>query len=212
MRKNSKGAIVSAAVSLFNSNGYDGTSIRDIAKEAKVNAANISYYFQGKRGLLEHCLTVFFEKYMLELEKGFATLDLGATECLKNIAANLWFYQCDHIHLTRFVLREMSIDSQVVREILSTYYAKERYIFNAVIEKGIETKEFSPNSIKYLMIQFKGLLSIPFLNTQYLTEVLHVFPHERYFIEGYLKEINQWIDGVVCMKPFNEKLVCKKTS
>lgn len=208
MRKNSKGAIVSAAVSLFNSNGYDGTSIRDIAKEAKVNAANISYYFRGKRGLLEHCLTVFFEKYMLELEKGFSTLELGATECLKNIAANLWLYQCDHIHLTRFVLREMSIDSQVVREILATYYAKERYIFNTVIEQGIESKEFSPNSIKYFMIQFKGLLSIPFLNTQYLTEVLHVFPHERYFIEGYLKEINQWIDGVVCMKSLDKKSVC----
>lgn len=208
MRKNSKGAIISAAVTLFNSNGYDGTSIRDIAKEAKVNAANISYYFQGKRGLLEHCLTVFFEKYMLELEKGFSTLELGATQCLKNIAANLWLYQCDHTHLTRFVLREMSIDSQVVREILATYYAKERYIFNTVIETGIKTKEFSPNSIKNVMIQFKGLLSIPFLNTQYLTEVLHVFPHERYFIEGYLKDIHQWIDGIVCLKPVTKKTVC----
>lgn len=214
MRKNSKESIVNAAVSLFNANGYDGTSIRDIAKEAKINAANISYYFRNKRGLLEHCLTVFFEGYMTELEKGFSALESGesATQTLKEIASNLWEYQCGHTQLTRFVLREMSIDSQIVREILTTYYTKERYIFKTVIENGIENNEFNPHSIQYLMIQFKGLLSIPFLNTQYLTEVLHVFPHERYFTDKYLQEIYQWIEGIVCMNPIKPNNVMLKTS
>lgn len=212
MKKNSKEAIITAAVSLFNANGYDGTSIRDIAREAKINAANISYYFRNKRGLLEYCLTVFFESYMEELEKGYAIIEFGATDCLKKIAENLWTYQCNHTQLTRFVLREMSIDSQVVREILSTYYAKERYIFKAVIEQGVETKEFSPHAFQYLMIQFKGLLSIPFLNTQYLTEVLHVFPHERYFTDKYLQEIYKWIEGIVCSKPEKQKECMLKTS
>jgi AcrR family transcriptional regulator len=200
LRKNSKESIVKAAVALFNANGYDGTSVRDIAKEANINAANISYYFRNKQGLLEYCLTVFFEGYLAELEKGFSALESGATECLRNIARNLWTFQCKNIQLTRFVLREMSIDSQIVREILTTYYAKERYIFKTVIEKGIETKEFSSHSFQYLMIQFKGLLSVPFLNTQYLTEVLHVFPHERYFTDKYLLEIYKWIEGIVCTK------------
>ena len=200
MKKNSKNAIVLAAVSLFNRKGYHGTSIRDIAQEAKVNTANIAYYFQNKQGLLEHCLTGFFEKYMFELEKGFSSLELGATptECFKNIAENLLNYQLNHMQLTRFVLREMSIDSQVVREILTTYYKKEWYIFESVIEKGMETKEFSPHSTEYLIIQFKGLLSIPFLSTHYLNKVLNVYPHERYFADKYLQEIYLWIDGVVC--------------
>jgi AcrR family transcriptional regulator len=200
MKKNSKEAIITAAVSLFNANGYDGTSIRDIAKEAKINAANISYYFRNKQGLLEYCLTAFFEGYMVELEAGYKSFEAGtgAVGCLRDIAKKVWFYQCNHIQLTRFVLREMSIDSQIVREILTTYYTKERYIFHSVIEKGIETKEFNPHSIQYLLIQFKGLLSVPFLNTQYLTEVLHVFPHERYFADKYLQEIYRWIDGIVC--------------
>ena len=203
MKKNSKDAIVSAAVSLFNRKGYHGTSVRDIAQEAKVNAANIAYYFENKQGLLEHCLTVFFEKYMIELENGFSLLELGATptECFKKIAENLLKYQFDHIQLTRFVLREMSIDSQVVREILTTYYKKEWYIFETVIEKGMETKEFPSHSTEYLMIQFKGLLSIPFLSTHYLTKVLNVYPHESYFADKYLQEIYRWIDGVVCQSP-----------
>lgn len=212
MKKNSKDAIVTAAVSLFNTKGYNGTSIRDIAQEAKVNAANIAYYFDNKQGLLEYCLTIFFEKYMFELERGFSTLDLGATKCLKNIAENLWKYQFDHNQLTRFVLREMSIDSQVVREILTTYYSKERYIFKTVIEKGIETKEFAPHSVQYLIIQFKGLLSMPFLSTQYLTEVLHVNPREHYFAEKYLQEIYQWIEGVICVPPHTPETRMLKTS
>ncbi|MGJ7920410.1 forespore capture DNA-binding protein RefZ [Neobacillus sp. LXY-4] len=212
MRKNSKEAIVTAAVSLFNANGFDGTSIRDIAKEAKINAANISYYFRNKQGLLEYCLTVFFENYMAELEKGFQSLEHGASQCLKEIAKKLWNYQCNHIQLTRFVLREMSIDSQIVREILTTYYTKERYIFHKVIEKGMDTKEFKATSIQYLIIQFKGLLSSPFLNTQYLTEVLHVFPHERYFADKYLQEINQWVDRIVCIDPAMQSSCMLKTS
>lgn len=212
MRKNSKESIVTAAVSLFNSNGYDGTSIRDIAREAKMNAANISYYFRNKQGLLEYCITAFFEGYMAELESGFSTLEEGATECLRNIAKKLWIYQCNHIQLTRFVLREMSIDSQIVREILTTYYSKEKYIFHTVVEKGMEMKEFNSHTIQYLLIQFKGLLSVPFLNMQYLTEVLHVFPHERYFADKYLQEIYRWIDGIVCENSGKQSNSLLKTS
>ncbi|WP_147532636.1 forespore capture DNA-binding protein RefZ [Bacillus marasmi] len=207
MRKNSRERIVNAAVALFNANGYDGTSIRDIAKKAEINAANISYYFRNKQGLLEYCLTAFFEGYMKELESGYSCLEKGATECLRDIARRLWDYQCNQIHLTRFVLREMSIDTQIVREILTTYYSKERFIFHTVIEKGIESKEFHPVPIQYLLIQFKGILSVPFLNTQYLTEVLHVFPHESYFADKYLQEINRWIDGIV-VTPLKQRNAC----
>ncbi|MBU8879742.1 forespore capture DNA-binding protein RefZ [Bacillus sp. FJAT-29790] len=198
MRKNSKDTIVSAAISLFNANGFNGTSIRDIAGKAKVNPANISYYFENKQGLLEHCFTFFFERYIEEIEKGFTSLDQGAAQCLKQIVGNIWYYQFENIHLTRLILREISIDSQVVRELMSTYLMKERFYFSKVFERGLKTKEFRPLTSDYIILQLKGLLSMPFLNTQYMTEVLHVPPHEPYFAEKYKKEIFKWVDGVLC--------------
>ena len=45
--------ILSTAERLFAENGFDGTSIRDIAKEAGVNIAMISYYFGSKEKMLE---------------------------------------------------------------------------------------------------------------------------------------------------------------
>ena len=46
-------AIINTAEKLFAVNGFDGTSVRDIAHEADVNVAMISYYFGSKEKLME---------------------------------------------------------------------------------------------------------------------------------------------------------------
>ncbi len=46
--------IVQVAEKLFAEYGFDGTSVRLIAKEAGINIAMISYYFGSKEKLLEH--------------------------------------------------------------------------------------------------------------------------------------------------------------
>ena len=197
MKKDSKEEIVKAAISLFNSNGYAGTSIRDIATAAQVNSATIAYHFENKLGLLEYCFTYFFEKYLQIIEEKFSLMDAGVKDCLKRFTADLLHYQCENIELTSFVYREMSMDSQVVREIMSTYALKEKYYFQKIFEKGFERKEFRPHSIAYLIIQYKGLLMMPFINAHYLREVLYIFPNERFFEQKYLKEINIWIENTL---------------
>jgi hypothetical protein len=202
VKKNSKEAIVEAAIILFNTNGFHGTSIRDIATKANVNVANIAYYFENKHGLLEYCLTTYFEQYLMKIEEALPLLEDHPANCLKKVAENILAFQCNNIQFTRFILREMSIDSQMVREIMSTYYVKEKYYFRKILEKGMQTKVFRSQSLPYMIIQFKGLLTMPFLNTQYVTEVLHVFPQERFFQEKYLQEICYWIDGVIEVSSF----------
>ncbi len=46
-------AIINAAEKLFALRGFDGASVRDIAHEADVNVAMISYYFGSKEKLME---------------------------------------------------------------------------------------------------------------------------------------------------------------
>ena len=45
--------ILNVAEVLFAEKGFDGTSVRDIAQQAGVNLAMISYYFGSKEKLLE---------------------------------------------------------------------------------------------------------------------------------------------------------------
>ncbi|PAV34381.1 TetR family transcriptional regulator, partial [Bacillus licheniformis] len=47
-----KDRIIESAVELFNQKGFSGTSVREIARAANVNVAHISYYFNGKGGLM----------------------------------------------------------------------------------------------------------------------------------------------------------------
>jgi len=52
--------ILETAEALFAKKGFDGTSVRDIADEAGVNIAMISYYFRSKEKLME----ILFEQRM----------------------------------------------------------------------------------------------------------------------------------------------------
>jgi AcrR family transcriptional regulator len=205
MKKNSKDTILNAAISLFNTKGFHGTSIRDIAGKAKVNVANISYYFQNKEGLLEYCFMAYYENYLKELEKGMYDLDDGAYRTLKKVVENLMSFHYQNRHLTRFILRELSVDSQIVREMMSTYSVKEKYYYTQILEKGMLDREFKKIDINYFILQLKSLLAMPFLNSLYMTEVLYIFPHEQYFVDKYLKEIYQWLDSTLTPKSIKQK-------
>ncbi|TDH26564.1 TetR/AcrR family transcriptional regulator [Segetibacter sp. 3557_3] len=57
--------ILETAEKLFASKGFDGTSVRDIAEEAGVNLAMISYYFGSKLKLME----AIFEKRSMNVRE-----------------------------------------------------------------------------------------------------------------------------------------------
>ncbi|CAN1522045.1 AcrR Transcriptional regulator [Flavobacteriaceae bacterium] len=60
--------ILQVAETLFAEKGFDGTSIRDIAKEAKINIAMISYYFGSKEQLLESLIVYRATDIKLQLD------------------------------------------------------------------------------------------------------------------------------------------------
>jgi AcrR family transcriptional regulator len=60
--------ILDVAEKLFSEKGFEGTSIRDISKEAKINIAMISYYFGSKERLLEALILYKTSDLKLQLE------------------------------------------------------------------------------------------------------------------------------------------------
>jgi AcrR family transcriptional regulator len=53
----SRERLIQSAERLFAEWGFDGVSVRDIAKDAKANSALVGYYFGGKEGLLTEVYT-----------------------------------------------------------------------------------------------------------------------------------------------------------
>ncbi len=60
--------ILNVAEKLFSEKGFEGTSIRDISKEAKINIAMVSYYFGSKERLLEALILYKTVDLKLQLE------------------------------------------------------------------------------------------------------------------------------------------------
>lgn len=56
LNNNTRGRIVSAALELFSSLGYDAVSTRKIAEIAKCNIASLNYHFGSKKKLYYACL------------------------------------------------------------------------------------------------------------------------------------------------------------
>jgi len=52
---------------------------------------------------------------------------------------------------------------------------------------------------------------MPFLQSQYLREVWHTFPQEKYFVEKYMIMIERWIDSTLCSlqetRHFDRKII-----
>ena len=60
--------ILEVAERLFSEKGFEGTSIRDISKHAKINIAMVSYYFGSKEKLLEALILYKTADLKLQLE------------------------------------------------------------------------------------------------------------------------------------------------
>ena len=61
-------AILEAAKRAFSENGYEATSIADIARNAQISDGLVYRYFRNKRELLYEVLKKFYERILLDLE------------------------------------------------------------------------------------------------------------------------------------------------
>jgi TetR/AcrR family transcriptional regulator, fatty acid metabolism regulator protein len=61
-------AILDAAKSAFTDKGFEGTSIADIARIARISDGLVYRYFRSKRELLYEVLRQFYERILLDLE------------------------------------------------------------------------------------------------------------------------------------------------
>ncbi len=80
--ENSKQRILTAATKLFAKQGFEGTSIRQICKEAEANICMISYFWGGKQELYNGIIEDLFNK-QTEYAKNFIDFNFDPTNLEK---------------------------------------------------------------------------------------------------------------------------------
>jgi TetR/AcrR family transcriptional regulator, regulator of cefoperazone and chloramphenicol sensitivity len=106
----SRQRLLHAAVQCFAEHGFSKTSTRQIAQQAGVNIAAISYYFEDKAGLYKAAYTepmgcakddiALFDGSALTLEQALHGLYSGFIEPLKQ---NILVQQCIRLHMREMV-------------------------------------------------------------------------------------------------------------
>lgn len=150
--------VLNVACRLFYSKGFDGTSVRDIAKEAEVNVSLISYYFKSKQGLFESLAVSYFEPYLEILESEQTEVD----HHFESLVRKILHYKQTHYQLSCLLYRELSLNTLFAREMLVTYLAKENHLFAQLLFKKSSHTDINFRE-KLCLLQLKGLLNAPFM-------------------------------------------------
>jgi AcrR family transcriptional regulator len=135
--------IIEVAERLFAEHGFDGTSVRDIATEAGVNVAMISYYFGSKEKLL---LAVFNHRVSagrLVLEHLAGDKDMSPLDKIDALVDGMVDRMLKHGNFHRVMLRaQLTTDHEDVLSIMTETKAKNLALVNQIIYEGQQKKIF----------------------------------------------------------------------
>ncbi len=131
--EDSKSKILNASAKLFVKNGYDGTSVRQIAKEAGVNIAMISYYFNSKEGVLVALINETANKIQ-EKTNRIKELDLDPRERISLLFETYVDHFIDHDLVSYVFGTELSLNrnKNIVDLILSIMSRSQDYVYECI--------------------------------------------------------------------------------
>ncbi|MCP3025381.1 forespore capture DNA-binding protein RefZ [Halobacillus sp. A5] len=184
---NTRQRVLDVSCSLFYSNGFNGTSVRDIAKKAKVNVSLIHYYFKSKQGLFESLAIQYFEPYLEMIEH--EAQENSETD-LQQLIKGILHYKQVHYQLSCLVYRELSLNTVFAKEMLVTYLAKENHLLSQILFDKNTKFELSYRE-KLCLLQFKGLLNVPHMMPQEFEGLYLSEESIHHFIQIYAELMKQ---------------------
>ena len=163
--------ILEVAETLFAENGFDGTSIRDISKEAKINIAMVSYYFGSKERLLEALVLQKTAGLKLQLENLLA-------ENLEPIAKvnKLVAFYVDRIDRSRGIYRILHFELSSKKNILN-------------LQSFSDIKKMNLKSLEIIIKEgqskgvFRNDVIIPLITPTILGTYFHFYMNKPFFEE-----------------------------
>lgn len=187
--------ILFAAEKLFAEKGFEGTSIREIAKAANVNISMISYYFGSKEKLYEKLVEYrmnegqFFSKDILE------RTDINEWEKIEKIvdqfAGRVRHQKCFYRIMQR---EQLHTQNPHIVEFLKQTKMGFISMYSKILESGLKNGIFTKNPPIYLLHStVSGTLFYASNAKEMYKEFLNNTDEEEVFDETYYTELNTHI-------------------
>lgn len=139
--KSIKDKIFDTAVPLFAMKGYAGVSVRELAKEAGVNVALISYYFGGKEKLYSHILSTQFEIIESALSH-IQKKKLFPKDKIIYFLKHIIKFHNNYPYLMRLSISEIINPTMCYDQVVKNGITKIHYFLKSCVKEGIETGDF----------------------------------------------------------------------
>lgn len=169
-----KGDLLLASLDLFSRRGYDGVSVRDIAKQAGVSEAALYKHFAGKEDLAFYIFRKIIGEYTLKV-KEISEEKSSAVERLVQVQKYTYrLYKEDEVSIRFVLLSQYKFWDLVEDEIKPHFFLKK------LLLEGMEKGEIS-NKPVYLWISiYSGLLLEPLVQYSFFGDE---FPEWEEFLE-----------------------------
>ncbi len=169
-------AIIQSAEKLFSQTGYDGTSVRDIAHQAGVNVAMISYYFGSKDKLME---AVFEQKTIqmrLKIENLLLNNQITHLEKINILIDDYVDKFVDQPEFHKIMMREQILEQNTpVAALIFELKKRNLSSIKKLIQEGQKSGEFKKHiDITLMMLTLVGTVSQLVISKRLYCEVNHL--------------------------------------
>lgn len=165
--------IAEVAERLFAVNGFNGTSVRDIAKEAGVNIAMISYYFGSKENLLAAVFIQRAQGIKLQIEEIISDVKLTHMERVFKLIDTYLLRIMEHPNFHRIMVREqLGKREGKVHEMIRETKQNNQKLVRKIIEDGQKAGVFKKNvDIPLMMTTLFGTTNQLITTQHYYKEI-----------------------------------------
>lgn len=177
--------ILTTAERLFSSNGFDGTSVRDIADEAGVNIAMISYYFGSKEKLMEALFAQRSDDINMQIESLLHNEEISPMQKMENLVDSYIERVMQKQQFFKIMMCEQVINKNpVIVKVMGDSKKKNMESINRLIKDGQQKKAFRKNvDVLLLMNTLIGCITQTMLTLDYYKEFndLQNVPQDQFF-------------------------------
>lgn len=152
-------SILNAAEKLFASQGFEGTSTRQIATEAGANMSMINYYFGSKEGVFMEIMSNRIKGFSLALTSIEAE-DLNQLEKLMMVIDQYTRRILDNIAFHKMMHRELSLSQRPeMYDKLKQAMSGNLMIIERIINEGIAQGEFRSVDVRMVISSIMGTIT-----------------------------------------------------
>src|SRR3954469_23348408 len=164
--------IISTAERLFSTKGFDGTSVRDIADEAGVNIAMISYYFGSKEKLMEALFEQRTTNIKLKVESLLQDEKLTSLERIDSLVDDYIVKAMDKQRFFKIMICEKVINKNpAIISLITDLKKKNIEEISKIIKSGQKKGEFKKNvDVILLMNTLIGCVTQMMITIDYYKE------------------------------------------